>query len=256
MEPQLIPIREIEKNATTQVRAMLSQETIAEYAEALRVGHEFPPICVVYDGFASYWIADGWHRFGAYVENGERMIPAIIVKEGNERDALLYAVTKANRTHGLRRTNADKRRTVEIVLRDPDWSKWSDRKVASECGVGYSLVADIRRELQPQEQLPDSGSCKTESAEPQTRIGKDGKERKAPTPRAQQTASEPTPTASPAKSSPKVKNGAEKVTPALRKQLKATWGQFVRGLSDAGWLPLVDAETKAISEKLGEQWGK
>jgi hypothetical protein len=66
----------------------------------------------------------------------------------------------------LKRTNADKRRSVELAL--AEWPNVSDRQIAEICAVGYSLVAEVR-----QSQLPDSGSS------PQPRIGKDGN-RQAP----------------------------------------------------------------------------
>ncbi|RMD90366.1 MAG: streptomycin biosynthesis regulator, partial [Alphaproteobacteria bacterium] len=53
----------------------------------------------------------------------------------------------ANSSHGLRRTNADKRRAVETLLRDEEWSQWGDRKIARKCAVHHSFVAKIRREL-------------------------------------------------------------------------------------------------------------
>jgi len=36
---------------------------------------------------------------------------------------------------------------VEVLLRDDEWAKWSDREIARACGVGHPLVADIRRSL-------------------------------------------------------------------------------------------------------------
>ena len=53
----------------------------------------------------------------------------------------------ANTEHGLRRTNADKRRAVETLLRDEEWSQWSDREIARRCGVGADMVGDARRSI-------------------------------------------------------------------------------------------------------------
>lgn len=39
------------------------------------------------------------------------------------REAILFIVG-ANASHGLRRTNADKRRTVERLLADEEWRGW------------------------------------------------------------------------------------------------------------------------------------
>jgi hypothetical protein len=53
----------------------------------------------------------------------------------------------ANAAHGLRRTNADKRRGAQTLLRDEEWSQWSDREIARQCNAGPHLVAEIRSYL-------------------------------------------------------------------------------------------------------------
>jgi hypothetical protein len=59
---------------------------------------------------------------------------------------VLYSVG-ANAHHGLRRTNADKRRAVEMLLRDEEWRGWSDREIARRCAVTHPFVGKIRDEL-------------------------------------------------------------------------------------------------------------
>lgn len=49
-----------------------------------------------------------------------------------------------NADHGLRRSNADKRRAVTILLRDEEWSGWSNVQIAKQCAVSEHLVRDIR----------------------------------------------------------------------------------------------------------------
>jgi transposase-like protein len=46
---------------------------------------------------------------------------------------------------GLQPTNEDKRRVVELFLKDKDRSQWSDREIARRCDVTSALVAEIRR---------------------------------------------------------------------------------------------------------------
>ena len=53
----------------------------------------------------------------------------------------------SNAVHGLRRTQADKRRAVERLLKDPEWARWSDRKIAEVARVDHKTVGAIRREL-------------------------------------------------------------------------------------------------------------
>jgi regulator of replication initiation timing len=75
-----------------------------------------------------------------------RVAITAIVKDGTLRDAKLHAAG-ANGTHGLQRTNADKRHAVTMLLSDPEWVQWSDREIARACRVSHNLVADVRASL-------------------------------------------------------------------------------------------------------------
>jgi hypothetical protein len=55
----------------------------------------------------------------------------------------LYAVG-ANASHGLKRTNRDKRNAVLVLLKDPEWQGWSDREIARRCVVSPHTVAAER----------------------------------------------------------------------------------------------------------------
>ena len=59
-----------------------------------------------------------------------------------------------NATHGVRRTNADKRKAVMTLLEDDEWAGWSNVKIADACGVADMTVKRIRDEVSP----PQSGS--------------------------------------------------------------------------------------------------
>ncbi|MBY0300051.1 MAG: hypothetical protein K2X71_29110 [Methylobacterium sp.] len=71
------------------------------------------------------------------------------IREGGLREAILHSVG-ANATHGLRRTNADKRRAVTILLQDEEWSQWSNGEIARRCLVSDKTVASIRSDLTPE----------------------------------------------------------------------------------------------------------
>lgn len=117
---------------------------VADYAEALTEGTEFPPIIVFYDG-ENYWPGDGFHRIEAHKKAGRGTINSD-VRQGNKRDAVLLAAG-ANANHGLRRSTADKRRSVVSLLRDPEWAKWSDRQIGKACGVDHKTVGKIRIDI-------------------------------------------------------------------------------------------------------------
>ena len=142
--PEYLPIAEIRIDGGTQSRVKLNWDVIAEYAEAIELNAIFPPILVFYDG-KNYWLADGFHRLYATKKAGRQVI-ALEVRQGSHRDALLYSVG-ANANHGLRRTNADKRRAVEIMLRDEEWSRWSNREIAKRCEVSEFMVRQMRESI-------------------------------------------------------------------------------------------------------------
>ncbi|MEY9581521.1 hypothetical protein [Sinorhizobium fredii] len=117
---------------------------VADYAEAMDAGAAFPPVILFFDG-EGYWPGDGFHRIEANRTLGRETIDAD-VREGGKREAMLFAVG-ANANHGLRRTSADKRRSVVAMLRDPEWSKWSDREIGKRCAVDHKTVAKVRAEI-------------------------------------------------------------------------------------------------------------
>jgi hypothetical protein len=102
-------------------------------------GATFPPIDVFkIDG--CYFLADGWHRYHAVSKCQQDYIQANIHK-GAAEDALSFAL-KANQNHGVRRTNADKRRAVQVALEQ--WPDLSSRALGELCGVSHEFVQAMR----------------------------------------------------------------------------------------------------------------
>ncbi len=161
-KPTMLSLSQICLDGGTQSRAAINATTVNEYAEDYKNGANFPPITVFYDG-EIYWLADGFHREKAAKKAGLTEIAAI-VKQGTRRDAVLYSVG-ANALHGLRRTNADKRRAVITLLEDGEWSGWSDRKIARQCGVSHDFVNRLRKSLS----FNDSEKNDTKNNDTQTR---------------------------------------------------------------------------------------
>ena len=137
-------LSELRTDGGTQTRDALNGETVAEYAEKMRTGVRFPAVVAFYDG-ADYWLADGFHRVAGATQAGLADLD-VDVRQGDRREAILFSVG-ANDSHGLRRTNADKRRAVNVLLADPVWVGWSDREIAKVCGVGKTLVGELRPSL-------------------------------------------------------------------------------------------------------------
>jgi uncharacterized ParB-like nuclease family protein len=128
----------------TQSRAAISEDTVTDYAEAMQAGDEFPPVITFFDG-VEYYLADGFHRLHAVKRLGKTSIQAD-VRTGTLRDAILYSLG-ANRDHGLRRSNADKRKCVQTLLDDFEWGDLSVNEMARICGVSPQLVTAVKLEM-------------------------------------------------------------------------------------------------------------
>ena len=137
----MIELSKIRIDGCTQPRAELNQATVDEYAEAIKTGAQLPPVTLFYDG-AHYWLADGFHRYFGAKAAGRTTIHEDITP-GTLREAILYSLS-ANSKHGLRRSNADKRRAVQTLLDDAEWSKWSSNEIAKRCAVGVDMVIALR----------------------------------------------------------------------------------------------------------------
>jgi hypothetical protein len=121
----------------------LQESVVEEYRQALDEGQELPPVEISYDG-ATIRLPNGQHRTEARHRRGEEWIDAKY-HPGGMHEALLIAA-KADRAVGLSRTRADKRRAVELLLGDPEYREWSDRKLASATGTSHTFVANLKVE--------------------------------------------------------------------------------------------------------------
>lgn len=151
LETRNIDANDIIVDYGVQMREGVNAEVVEEYA-AIFEQHKpgwgpFPPAVVFEDANGELLLADGFHRLAGWkTVNARGEIPATI-KQGNRRDAVFFAVG-ANAAHGLRRSNADKRKAVLTLLNDAEWSIWSDRQIAETAGVSHMLVGNIRRSLE------------------------------------------------------------------------------------------------------------
>jgi hypothetical protein len=137
-----IQIDAIRIDGGTQSRVAIDERAVTDYADALTAGETFPPVLVFFDG-ANHWLADGFHRLHANRKIGAVTVSAE-VRNGTLQDAKLYAYG-ANKSHGLRRSNDDKRKAVLGML--ADFSDWSDSKIAKHVGVDHKTVAAQRQPI-------------------------------------------------------------------------------------------------------------
>ncbi|RIK74362.1 MAG: hypothetical protein DCC68_23265 [Planctomycetota bacterium] len=138
-------LNQIRLDGGTQPRAEIRFAVVDEYAELMRDGVEFPPVVVFHDG-TDYWLADGFHRVAAAKRARPDQPIDVEIHQGTQSDAQWYSYG-VNTTHGLRRTNEDKRRAVMAALSHTEGAKLSDVKIAEHCGVSHTFVAKLRGEL-------------------------------------------------------------------------------------------------------------
>ena len=139
-----LDIKEIRIDGGTQSRVAISDDAVTDYTEALLNGAKMPPVIVFFDG-KQYWLADGFHRYHAHNRAKLTEMDADI-KNGTKRDAKIFS-WGANDDHGMRRTNADKRRIVIEALEDIEMEK-DARKIARLCKVSHTLVLRIKNSLE------------------------------------------------------------------------------------------------------------
>lgn len=91
---------------------------VKDYVGVLRRGKELPPVLVVRDATDAYYLVDGNHRFAATRQQLGIEDIAVEIVDGTFADALRLS-WGANRNHGLRRTQKDKRRAIQGGDRAP-----------------------------------------------------------------------------------------------------------------------------------------
>jgi ParB-like chromosome segregation protein Spo0J len=136
----LLELDRIRIDGDTQPRESIDLAIVAEYAELMQDGATLPPVVVFHDG-AKYWLADGFHRYHAARSIGADAITAD-VRPGTVEDARWYSYS-ANKDHGLRRTNEDKRRAVLAALKHENAALLSSREIALHC-PGMVVFGSIR----------------------------------------------------------------------------------------------------------------
>jgi len=139
-----LKLTEITIDSSLQVRESLNQEVINEYSEAIKEGAKFPAIKVFRVG-SRYVLVDGFHRYFGHKKAGFADIEVEII-DGTMREATLYAIG-SNPDHGLRLTNADKRKKIMMLLDDVEWAEMSNAEMARAAKVSAMTVSRIREQL-------------------------------------------------------------------------------------------------------------
>lgn len=141
----------------------VSQETIDQYAAAMKQGTEFPrPHVFREPETGTLYLAAGYHRIAAMVQN-EKTEVECAVSVGTRKEARLYAC-RDNVRHGKALSVADRRRIVAILFEEvPESREWGSRKVAAyfNNAVSHTTVCEVKKECGYAEPVsPDSPKSK------------------------------------------------------------------------------------------------
>lgn len=124
-----------------QSRVEIDESAVSDYSDAIELGDKFPPVLAYFDGI-HYYLTDGYHRYHAHKRAGKASIEVEVVN-GTFRDAIFHA-TSVNSKHGMRRSNADKRKAVMTLLEDFEWEGMTSTEIARHCGVSVAFVSNLR----------------------------------------------------------------------------------------------------------------
>jgi hypothetical protein len=241
----------------TQSRVEINQATLQEYSDAIADGVDFPPVIVFYDG-ADYWLADGFHRLLAHNRAGKQKIFETVIL-GSKRDAILYSVG-ANHSHGLRRTNDDKKKSALMLLQDGEWSKLTDSEIADKCNLSRQFISKLRNEQgeKPAEKtVTRNGKTYQQNT---ANIGRKPEERTAgdvmrdvlsPSPKPKkQTFAEQQEAYRAAKKEEEYEDGAERLTPEQELQIRVEYLEAELDIANAALADFDNAETAGYMSEL------
>lgn len=140
-----LPIGDISHDQRFQLREKLNDRVVREYGGKMLSGTRFKPVILVkLDGLLL--MVDGFHRLGGASSVGLSTVSAQIIDPCDPCDAKILAL-RANRDHGLPRTNADKKNVAMSMLVDPRFSTMKGRDIAILAGVSPMSITRYRNEL-------------------------------------------------------------------------------------------------------------
>lgn len=157
-----IRVDQLDVEKGIQIRSGLNKAIVKEYVEAMSAEYTFPPIVAFESNPGEpLVIVDGFHRLASAVKAGADKI-MVEVRQG-DRAAALKAALVANTAHGLRRSNRDKKRAIEVAINE--FPNLSARQYAEMCQVSPDLASRVLR----------GQVSENDTSTSTTRMGRDGK---------------------------------------------------------------------------------
>lgn len=140
MKTETIKISDITLDAGTQTRVELNEDRVSMFHEIIEEIGDMDPVEITFDGL-KYYLTDGFHRVMAHTRATRDYIEANVTP-GTLEDAIRRSLS-ANAKHGLPRSNADRRKSVNMALDHEKWGKLSAREIAKMCVVSHTFVNNV-----------------------------------------------------------------------------------------------------------------
>ena len=156
-----IDLDDIVLDERCQLRRVLTQEAVDEYAELYTDQAELPPLEVV-DVDGDMLLIDGFHRLAAARQMGAGFV-RVVVAEVADIDRAVWLAAAANQGHGVRRSNEDKRNAVRMALGSATGQEQSTRVLAEHLGVSHMLVSKMRKEEEERVNTPGVNGLQQET---------------------------------------------------------------------------------------------
>jgi len=147
----------------------VNENSVDEYANAMSDGAHFPPGIAYWDN-ETLWLASGFQRYAAHRISG-RAEMELDVRNGSRFDALICSVGE-NDDHGDRRTNSDKRRSVQLLLDHAQSKDWTNKRIAEMCKVTPQFVGEVKKPEMREQRASAKGEKATKrDPSPGTEVG-------------------------------------------------------------------------------------
>ena len=91
-------------------------------------------------------VLDGHHRLEAARQAGLACVPVVVMASTMKEAMIFSAGANDHVGQALKRTDADRRKAVQLLLSDPDCRKMTDTAISKVAGCSITTVGNIRRE--------------------------------------------------------------------------------------------------------------
>jgi hypothetical protein len=155
----IVPIERVAAYQDLMMRTELPEATVQAYASIIQQS-AFPPLeCAQIAGEPELLLFNGFIRYEAWKRCQAAQVEVVIYPVDTRDDAVLLAV-KSDSYTGLKRTNKDKQRAVELLLATDKYRDMAATDVANAAGVNETSVRNFRNK-QLSIRNSDSDSPKT-----------------------------------------------------------------------------------------------